>query len=107
MKKNITENDLREYGFTEKEIIRLREILTRPESKDESYCDLIDDLRQRFWGGVIGILIVLVLIIIWICNFEVNDFTYPVVIIFTSIAVYKITPIPMALKSYLAYLKTR
>lgn len=107
MKKQITENDLREHGFTEKEIARLREMLTRPESKNETYSTLLDDLRKRFWGGVIGICIALVIVITWVLNFESNDFTYPIIVVFLLVVTYKLTPIPMAVKSYLVYLKTR
>ncbi len=52
--KQLTEDDLREHGFTDKEIARLREILTRQESQNKSYFDLIDELRKRLWAGVLG-----------------------------------------------------
>lgn len=51
--KQLTEDDLREHGFTDKEIARLREILTRQESNNETYATLIDSLRKRFWGALL------------------------------------------------------
>ncbi|HFZ2457888.1 hypothetical protein [Klebsiella aerogenes] len=54
MGKQLTEDDLREHGFTDKEIARLREILARQESQNKNYFDLIDDLRKRLWAGVLG-----------------------------------------------------
>ncbi len=103
--KQLTEADLREHGFTDKEIARLREILTRQESNNETYATLIDSLRKRFWGGVIIVCIAFAIVVSWIFNFESNDFTYPLIIIFILIAVWKLTPFPMAFKAYLIYLK--
>ncbi|HGY1466881.1 hypothetical protein [Klebsiella aerogenes] len=57
--KQLTEDDLREHGFTDKEIARLREILARQESQNKNYFDLIDDLRKRLWAGVLGFLLFL------------------------------------------------
>lgn len=107
MGKQLTEDDLREYGFTDKEIARLREVLTRQESKNETYTTLIDDLRKRFWGGIIVVCIALVITVLWIFNFESNDFTYPVIIVFILIAIWKLTPFPMAFKAYRVYLKVK
>ncbi len=101
MGKQLTEDDLREHGFTDKEIARLREILTRQESNNETYATLIDSLRKRFWGGVIVVCIAFAIVVSWIFNFESNDFTYPLIIIFILIAVWKLTPFPMAFKAYL------
>ena len=99
--KQLTEDDLREHGFTDKDIVRLREILTRQESNNETDVTLIDSLRKRFWGGVIVICIAFAIVVSWIFNFESNDFTYPLIFVFTLIAVWKLTPFPMAFKAYL------
>ena len=53
MGKQLTEDDLREHGFTDKEIARLREILTRQESNNETYATLIDSLRKRFGAALL------------------------------------------------------
>ena len=100
--KQLTEDDLREHGFTDKEIARLREILTRQESHNETYATLIDSLRKRFWGGVIVVCIAFAIVVSWIFNFESNDFTYPLIIIFILIAVWKLTPFQMAFKHILS-----
>ena len=100
--KQLTEDDLREHGFTDKEIARLREILTRQESNNETYATLIDSLRKRFWGGVIVVCIAFAIVVSWIFNFESNDFTYPLIIIFILIAVWKLTPFQMAFKHILS-----
>ena len=100
--KQLTEDDLREHGFTDKEIARLREILTRQESNNETYATLIDSLRKRFWGGVMVVCIAFAIVVSWIFNFESNDFTYPLIIIFILIAVWKLTPFQMAFKHILS-----
>ena len=100
--KQLTEDDLREHGFTDKEIARLREILTRQESNNETYATLIDSLRKRFWGGVIVVCIAFAIVVSRIFNFESNDFTYPLIIIFILIAVWKLTPFQMAFKHILS-----
>ncbi|WP_297200288.1 hypothetical protein [uncultured Pluralibacter sp.] len=107
MKKEITESELSEYGFTEKEVSRLSEILTRPENKNDTYFTLLNDLRKRFWGGIIGVVIAFIIAIFWFLNFEKNDFTYPIIILFLLIVIYKLTPFPMALKAYKFYLKNK
>jgi len=48
MKTNITEKDLVDNGFSDKNISRLKEILSRQENSGESLTTLITDLRKRF-----------------------------------------------------------
>ncbi|ENZ8245067.1 TPA: hypothetical protein ACV5CR_003809 [Klebsiella aerogenes] len=106
--KQLTEDDLREHGFTDKEIARLREILTRQESQNKRYFDLIDELRKRLWAGVLGFFIVFIVLIHWCYNYEsINHFAYFVILLFGFSVVYKLTPFPMALKAYKLYLKIR
>ncbi len=71
MGKQLTEDELREHGFTDKEIACLREILTRQESNKETYVTLIDSLRKRFWGGVIVVCTAFAIVVSWIFNLEV------------------------------------
>ena len=106
--KQLTEDDLREHGFTEKEIARLREILARQESQNKSYFDLIDELRKRLWAGVLGFFIVFIVLIHWCYNYEsINHSAYFFILLFGFSVVYKLTPFPMALKAYKLYLKIR
>ncbi|EMB4312585.1 TPA: hypothetical protein QHU19_003402 [Klebsiella aerogenes] len=106
--KQLTEDDLREHGFTDKEIARLREILTRQESQNKSYFDLIDELRKRLWAGVLGFFIVFIVLIHWCYNYKsINHFAYFFILLFGFSVVYKLTPFPMALKAYKLYLKIR
>ncbi|EKZ6147850.1 TPA: hypothetical protein RFY33_001163 [Klebsiella aerogenes] len=108
MGKQLTEDDLREHGFTEKEIARLREILARQESQNKSYFDLIDELRKRLWAGVLGFFIVFIVLIHWCYNYEsINHSAYFFILLFGFSVVYKLTPFPMALKAYKLYLKIR
>ncbi len=108
MGNQLTEDDLREHGFTEKEIARLREILARQESQNKSYFDLIDELRKRLWAGVLGFFIVFIVLIHWCYNYDsINHFAYFFILLFGFSVVYKLTPFPMALKAYKLYLKIR
>lgn len=108
MGKQLTEDDLREYGFTDKEIARLREVLTRQESQNKNYFDLINELRKRLWAGVLGFFIVFLVLIHWFYNYSsTNHFAYPFILLFGFLVVYKLTPFPMALKAYKLYLKKR
>ncbi len=106
--KQLTEDDLREHGFTDKEIARLREILARQESQNKNYFDLIDDLRKRLWAGVLGFFIVFIVLIHGCYSYElINHFSYLFILLFGFSVVYKLTPFPMALKAYKLYLKIR
>ncbi|HHT2830420.1 hypothetical protein [Klebsiella aerogenes] len=106
--KQLTEDDLREHGFTDKEIARLREILARQESQNKNYFDLIDDLRKRLWAGVLGFFIVFIVLIHGCYSYElINHFAYLFILLFGFSVVYKLTPFPMALKAYKLYLKIR
>ncbi|HBS5680007.1 hypothetical protein [Klebsiella sp. 141240] len=108
MGKQLTEDDLREHGLTDKEIARLREILTRQESQNKNYFDLIDELRKRLWAGVLGFFIIFIVVIHWVYNYKTtNHFAYSFILLFGFLVVYKLTPLPVALKAYKLYLKKR
>ncbi len=86
MGKQLTEDDLREHGFTDKEIARLREILTRQESNNETYATFDRQFTKTFfWGGVIVVCIAFAIVVSWIfLTSKVMIFTYPLIIIFLS-----------------------
>ncbi|ELQ7070392.1 hypothetical protein QQ096_000850 [Salmonella enterica] len=101
MKKQITENDLREHGFTEKEIARLREILTRPESKNETYLGLINDLGKRFLAGILCLVLIFIPIIpiSFLYHRDVLISYIPVLIV-CCFVVYVLIPLKMSWKAY-------
>lgn len=101
MEKNLTEKDLADYGFTEKNISRLKEVLSRPENKDETFSSLIEDLSKRFYGGIICLLLTF-------APFTFLPFMYPIKLtflyiplaIFGVIAAYYIIPLNLSWKAY-------
>ncbi|WP_034917529.1 hypothetical protein [Erwinia sp. 9145] len=101
MKREITEACLLENGFTEKNINFLRKILARPESKGQTLHSLIDDLRKRFWGGVLCLLIMTVVCLYWLVNYEkTHALAYIVTIIFGVLVIFHLTPFSLSLKAY-------
>ncbi|SFT77726.1 hypothetical protein SAMN05192562_10237 [Kosakonia arachidis] len=100
-KKNITEKDLLDNGFTEKNISRLKEVLSRQENTDESFTTLIKDLSKRFYAGVICLILLFVL-------FAVAFIFYPAPVILSYIPVviigmaivYYIIPLNLSWKAW-------
>ena len=105
MKNEINESQLREYGFTEKEISRLREILTRPESKNDSYATLLEDLSKRFLASIAIFVFVLFLALLFVLAGRVNAIAFSLTFVFIFLVLYAVTPVPLAWKAYNALKK--
>lgn len=101
MQKVLTERDLADNGFTDKNISRLKEILSRNENQDESFSTLIEDLSKRFYGGVICLVLVLAPMIFLPLFYSISLLMYYLpVAIFGVIAVYFITPFGLSWKAH-------
>ncbi len=55
----LTEKDLQDSGFTNKQLSRLKGVLSRDENANETLSTLVDDLSKRFYGGVICLVLIL------------------------------------------------
>lgn len=94
------EKELKENGFTDKELRRLREILLRKHNNDRTMSSLIIDLSKRFWGGVIcSVVIVLISVLSYIGDEPKSVFIYIPVMLISLIAIYFITPMKLAWKA--------
>lgn len=101
MERELTEKDLIKNGFTEKHIARLREVLSRKESGNESYRSLIDDLSKRFIAGIICVILILAPFLILPAIYPGSlVFYYIPVAIFGCLAIYFLIPMNLSWKAY-------
>lgn len=101
MERELTENNLIKSGFTEKHIARLREILSRKESGNESYRSLIDDLSKRFIAGIICVILILAPFLILPAIYPGSIVLYYIpVALFGFFAVYFLIPMNLSWKAY-------
>jgi hypothetical protein len=94
-------NDLKANGFTDKDISRLRTIVESVPTKDQTFSSIVLDLSKRFWGGVIGMLLMAVIAIFGsIYDSAENFIIYLIVILFGVTVVYIVTPMKLAWKAH-------
>ncbi|MBP2199837.1 hypothetical protein [Pantoea cypripedii] len=94
------ENELREKGFSEKDLIRLKQILSKPHNRGQTLSSLIIDLSKRFWGGIICMIVLAFVAVLGIFKDSAeNTSAYVIVIVFGLVVVYFITPINLAWKA--------
>ncbi|MCX0499789.1 hypothetical protein [Erwinia billingiae] len=94
-------NDLKANGFTEKDISRLRSIVESAPTKDQTFSSIVLDLSKRFWGGVIGMLLMAVIAFFGsIYDSAENLVIYLIVILFGVTVVYIVTPMKLAWKAH-------
>lgn len=94
-------NDLKANGFTEKDISRLRLIVESAPTKDQTFSSIVLDLSKRFWGGVIGMLLMAVIAFFGsIYDSAENLVIYLIVILFGVTVVYIVTPMKLAWKAH-------
>lgn len=98
---NDYEQQLRQNGFSAKDIRKLNRILQRSESRGDTIQGLILDLSRRFWGGVIG-LVLLALIGLYgvLAADKASAVSYLIVLLFGAVAIYFVTPLNLSWKSY-------
>lgn len=101
VQKVLTERDLAENGFTDKNISRLKEILSRNENQDESFSTLIEDLSKRFYGGVICLVLILAPMIFLPFFYSISLLMYYLpVAIFGVFTVYVLAPLGLSWKAH-------
>lgn len=101
MERELTEKDLIAKGFTEKNIARLREVLSRKESGNESYRSLIDDLSKRFIAGIICAILIFIPFFILPAIYPGSLVLYYIpVALFGFFAVYFLIPMNLSWKAY-------
>lgn len=94
-------NDLKANGFTDKDISRLRTIVESVPTKDQTFSSIVLDLSKRFWGGVIGMLLMAVIAIFGSIYDSAENFViYLIVILFGVTVVYIVTPMKLAWKAH-------
>ncbi|MHC3773394.1 hypothetical protein ACYDMD_14245 [Pantoea agglomerans] len=95
------EQELYNNGFSAKEIGKLKSIIKKDESKKDTLQSLVIDLSKRFWGGVIALIILMLIGLDGIFNADASDsISYIVVLTFSFLVVYFVTPLNLAWKSY-------
>lgn len=107
-KKDITEKDLRGYGFTDKEIHRLDDILSRSARMNGSYKKLIDELGKRFIRSVFCFSLVFFALAFQILKYGTDGIWFFMIVSFFSIVlICFMTPLNLAWKIFLFSIKNR
>lgn len=105
MDNEVAEKKLARNGFSDKEIIWLREIT---EKENETYLDLLHDLRKRFFAGISMIAVMLVLFLITVITSpSEHGIGMRIASIVVFAAVYFITPMKLATKAYVYLAKNK
>lgn len=101
MTSQLTEKDLLDNGFTNKQLSRLKEVLSRDENADETLSILVDDLSKRFYGGMICLLLILVPLILLPVFYTYSLLLYYLpVAVFGVIAVWYLIPLGLSWKAH-------
>ncbi|CNI21293.1 membrane protein [Yersinia aldovae] len=97
MEKNLLNN-----GFTAKNIVHMRKIISRDDMKKETYSSLLKDLKRRFFAGCFICAILFTPLIFMMFNDYTSDeiFSYLIALAFGLYMTYYITPLNLAWKSY-------
>jgi hypothetical protein len=95
------EKKLLAHGFTEKEVNRLKKILTSEHAKDENLQSMILDLKQRFIPCCISISVVLLIYPFAVTDpYSVELIAYLITAIIAFFIINIITPIKLSFKAY-------
>lgn len=98
---NQYEKKLFDNGFTTKDIGKLRSIVKKDESQSDTLQTLVIDLSKRFWGGVIGVSILILIGLYGALNADKSDFlSYVIVLGFAFLIIYFVTPLRLSWKAY-------
>jgi len=97
----LTEKDLQDSGFTNKQLSRLKGVLSRDENANETLSTLVDDLSKRFYGGGICLVFILTPVIFLPVFYAFSLLLYYLpVAVFGVIAVWYLIPISLAWKAH-------
>ena len=97
----LTEKDLLDNGFSNKQLSRLKEILSSNENTGETLSTLIEELSKRFYGGIICLMLILAPLIFLPVFYTPSPLLYylPVAII-GVIAVWYLIPLGLTWKAH-------
>jgi|GEM_PF-538129 len=97
----LTEKDLLDNGFSNKQLSRLKEVLSRNENAGETLSTLVDDLSKRFYGGVICLMLILAPLIFLPVFYTPSLLLYYLpVAVFGVIAVWYLIPLGLSWKAH-------
>jgi cobalamin biosynthesis protein CobD/CbiB len=101
MEQEVSEKYLSDNGFSGKEISRLKEILSRQGNENESLYTLVEDLRSRFYGGVLCLLLTLspLIFLPFLYSSTLTLYYIPLGIL-GVITIYFLTPLNLSWKAY-------
>lgn len=99
--KELTEKDLLDNGFSDRNLTRLKEVLTRSENANETLTSLVDDLSKRFYGGVICLVLIMAPLVFLPVFYPPSLLMYYLpVAVFGVIAVWFLIPLGLSWKAY-------
>lgn len=97
----LTEKELLDKGFSDKNLSRLKEVLTRNQNAGETLSTLVDNLSKRFYGGVICLILILAPLIFLPVFYPPSLLLYYLpVAIFGVIAVWYLIPLSLSWKAH-------
>lgn len=95
------ERKLLDHGFNDKDIGKLKRILKKDASQSDTIQSLIIDLSKRFWGGVVGIFVLILIGLHGIFNADKSDaISYIIVLGFAFLIIWFVTPLRLSWKAY-------
>lgn len=95
------EKKLIEHGFSAKDIGKLKSIIEKDESQQDTIQSLVLDLSKRFFGGIIGLFILILIGLYGIFNADESDtVSYIIVLGFAVLVIYFVTPLRLSWKAY-------
>jgi len=98
---NNYEEKLLNHGFSSKEIGKLKNIIKNDVTKNDTLQSLIIDLSKRFWGGIIGLILLALIGLYGFFNAEESSaISYVIVLTFGVLVIYFVTPLRLSWKSY-------
>ncbi|SCC70208.1 hypothetical protein [Kosakonia oryziphila] len=95
------EKKLIDHGFSTKDIGKLKSIIEKDESQQDTIQSLVLDLSKRFFGGVLGLFILMLIGLYGIFNTDESDaISYIIVLGFAFLVIYFVTPLKLSWKAY-------
>jgi len=104
---NDYEKKLLDHGFSAKDIGKLKNIIKKDESQKDTLQSLVIDLSRRFWGGIIGLVLLALIGLYGIFNADKSSaISYLIALAFGVLVIYFVTPLNLSWKSYRFIKKT-
>lgn len=98
---NEFEERLLKHGFSCKDLQKLQQITRNTEFETSTLQSLIIDLSKRFWGGVIGGLILVIIAVYGITHSDEADLlSYFIALGFGFLVIHFVTPMRLSWKAY-------